>query len=136
MFNPTNPSKYRGTAPIFRSGLELLFFRWADRNSKVLQWGSESVVIPYISPKDGRMHRYFVDGIVLLDTDNGPKKFLIEIKPDRQTRPPEHSTRKSHKNVLYEQITWAVNFSKFEAARAWCAKNGCEFVILSEKDLK
>jgi hypothetical protein len=70
-------------------------------------------------------------------TDDGTnKKFLIEIKPDKQTRPPESSSRKSKKNMLYEQITWAVNASKWDAARGWCVKNGFEFVILTEKDLK
>lgn len=136
-FNPQNDNKYRGSRPIvYRSGLELNFYRWCDRNDRVLQWGSESVVIPYISPKDGRMHRYFVDSILVLRTDNGAKKFLVEIKPDKQTRPPEQSSRKSKKNVLYEQITWAVNASKWDAAKHWCTKNGFEFVILTEKDLK
>ena len=102
----------------------------------MLQWGSESVVIPYLSPKDGRMHRYFVDSVLVLRTDKGNKKFLIEIKPDKQTRPPEQANRKSKKNLLYEQIMWAVNASKWEAAKEWCVKNGFEFVILTEKDLK
>lgn len=136
-FTPQNDSKYRGSRPIvFRSGLELNFFRWCDRNDRVTQWGSESVVIPYISPKDGKMHRYFVDSVLLLRTDKGIKKFLIEIKPEKQTTPPSYSPRKSRKNILYEQVNWAVNSSKWEAARSWCMKNGFEFIILTEKDLK
>lgn len=102
----------------------------------MLQWGSESVVIPYISPKDGRVHRYFVDGVLVLNTSNGPRKFLVEVKPDKQTRPPTTTNRKSKKNVLYEQLAWAVNSSKWEAARSWCQKKGFEFVLLTEKDLK
>jgi len=137
LFNPQNDQKYRGSRPIvFRSGLELNFFRWCDRNDRVLQWGSESVVIPYISPKDGRMHRYFVDSVLVLKTDKGPKKFLIEIKPEKQTQPPTTNGHKSKKNLLYEQVMWAVNSCKWEAAKAWCVKNGFEFVILTEKDLK
>ena len=137
LFNPQNEQKYRGTRPIvYRSGLELNFFRWCDRNERVLQWGSESVVIPYLSPKDGRMHRYFVDNVLILKTDEGNKKFLIEIKPEKQTKPPTQGIRKSKKNILYEQITWAVNSSKWESARNWCQKNGFKFVILTEKDLK
>lgn len=137
LFNPVNDNKYRGSRPIvYRSGLELNFFRWCDRNERVLQWGSESVVIPYISPKDGRMHRYFVDSVLVLKTDDGNKKFLVEIKPDKQTRPPSTISRKSKKNLLYEQINWAVNSSKWEAAKNWCKKNGFQFVILTEKDLK
>lgn len=137
LYTPLNDQKYRGTRPIiYRSGLELSFFRWCDRNERVLQWGSESVVIPYISPKDGRMHRYFVDNVLILQTDKGNKKFLVEIKPEKQTIPPSQSVRKSKKNLLFEQITWAINSSKWDAAKAWCAKNNFEFVILTEKDLK
>ena len=137
LYNPLNDQKYRGTRPIiYRSGLELSFFRWCDRNERVLQWGSESVVIPYISPKDGRMHRYFVDNVLILQTDKGHQKFLVEIKPEKQTMPPSQSVRKSKKNLLFEQITWAINSSKWDAAKAWCAKNNFEFVILTEKDLK
>lgn len=137
LYNPLNDQKYRGTRPIiYRSGLELSFFRWCDRNERVLQWGSESVVIPYISPKDGRMHRYFVDNVLILQTDKGNKKFLVEIKPEKQTMPPSQSVRKSKKNLLFEQITWAINSSKWDAAKAWCAKNNFKFVILTEKDLK
>jgi len=137
IFKPVNESKYRGSTPVvYRSGLELNFYRWCDRNDKVLQWGSESVVVPYLSPKDGRMHRYFVDGVLVLKTPKGPKKFLVEIKPDKQTRAPTTSGRKSKKNLLYEQIQWAVNQSKWESAGNWCKKNGFQFVILTEKDLK
>ena len=137
LFTPQNDQKYRGSRPIvFRSGLECSLMRWLDRNSKVVQWGSESVVIPYISPKDGRMHRYFVDFVVLMSTERGPKKFLVEVKPEKQTQPPSTNSRKSKKNLLYEQIMWAVNTCKWEAAKAWCTKNGFEFVILTEKQLK
>lgn len=137
IFNPLNDNKYRGSRPIvFRSGLELNFYRWCDRNDKVLQWGSESVVIPYLSPKDGKLHKYFVDSVLILKTENGSKKFLIEIKPSKQTQPPTQSVRKSKKSLLYEQVNWAVNSAKWEAAKNWCHKNGFEFVILTEKDLK
>lgn len=109
---------------------------WCDKNENVLQWGSESVVIPYKSPKDGRVHRYFVDNVVKLKTKKGAKNFLVEIKPDSQTRPPKTTGRKSKKNLLYEQVTYAVNYCKWEAARKWCDKKGFEFIILTEKHIK
>jgi len=137
LFTPQNDSKYRGSRPIiFRSNLELCLMRWLDRNSKVLQWGSESVVIPYQSPKDGKVHKYFVDFVVKMQTESGPKKFLIEVKPDKQTRPPENTSRMSKKNLLYSQITYAVNESKWTSAKNWCQANGFEFVIITEKDLR
>ena len=136
-YNPQYNEKYRGSLPIvYRSGLELNFFRWCDRNDKVLQWGSESVVVPYISPKDGRSHRYFIDGVLVLDTKEGPRKYIVEVKPYRQTIAPKVTPKKKKKNLLYEQITWAVNLSKWESAKAWGNKHGYEFVILTEKDLK
>ena len=66
VFNPTNPTKYIGTQkPIYRSGWELKFFRWADMNENILKWGSENVIIPYVNPLDGRVHRYFVDNFIV-----------------------------------------------------------------------
>ena len=77
-----------------------------------------------------------MDFVVLMSTERGPKKFLVEVKPEKQTQPPSTNSRKSKKNLLYEQIMWAVNTCKWEAAKAWCTKNGFEFVILTEKQLK
>ena len=135
IFTPVNSSKYKGTFPIiFRSGLELSMMRWLDRNERVLQWGSESIVIPYISPKDGKMHKYFTDFVAILKTEKGDKKFIIEVKPDRQTRPPSLNMKK--KNLLYAQVEWAVNECKWAAAKSWCEKNNFEFTILTEKNLK
>lgn len=137
IFNPLNESKYKGTKPIvFRSKLELNFFRWCDRNDKVIQWGSESVVIPYLSPKDGRIHKYFVDGVLILETPKGRKKYLIEIKPEKQCQPPSPTSRMSAKNKMIAQYNWAINSAKWEAAKGWCDKNGFEFQLLTERDLK
>lgn len=137
IFKPQNPEKYVGTHPIlFRSQLEFLFNRWADLNENVLQWGSESIVIPYTSPKDGRTHRYYVDAVLVLKTPKGNKKFLVEIKPEKFTKPPKNIGRKSKKNLLFEQIQYAVNCEKWKSAEDWCKKNDFEFVILTEKDLK
>ena len=66
IFNPTNPKKYVGkNNPIYRSGWELKFFRWADLNENILAWGSENIVIPYLNPLDGKVHRYFVDNYIV-----------------------------------------------------------------------
>ena len=55
---PTNPKKYRGdpSQVIYRSLWERKLMVYCDRNSKVVEWGSEEVIIPYMSPKDGRLH--------------------------------------------------------------------------------
>lgn len=137
-FNPINRDKYKGTWPIvYRSSLELKTYRWMDNNSNILSWGSESVIIPYISPVDNRMHRYFVDLVAALKRkDNSIDKLLIEIKPFNQTQPPTTSARKSQKTILYEQYHYSINNAKWEAAKKWCDKNNYTFIILTEKHIK
>lgn len=137
IYKPEQPTKYTGNYPIiYRSGLELSFFRWCDRNKKILEWSSESVVLPYISPKDGKTHRYFVDGRIKLETSKGIKDYLIEIKPYKQTLPPTKHGNKKRSTILYESIQYAVNNSKWSSAKEWCKKNNHEFMILTEKDLR
>ena len=76
-----NPNKYKGEINnvIYRSLWELKFMKWCDGNTGVLEWGSETVVIPYVSPVDKRIHRYFVDFFIkVLDKNNSIQKYLIE----------------------------------------------------------
>ena len=58
-----NPQKYRGdhSEVIYRSSWELKFMKWCDTNASVIEWGSETMIIPYKSPVDSKLHRYFVD---------------------------------------------------------------------------
>ena len=137
IFNPLHSEKYKGTSPIiYRSSLELKCFRWMDNNSNILTWGSESVIIPYTSPLDGKIHRYFVDIVSLLkDKDGNLKKLLIEIKPSKFTIKPTLSERKSSKTIIYEQTQYAVNQAKWQAATAWSKTKGYVFLILTERDL-
>lgn len=132
-----NPKKYIGTTPIiFRSRMELKAFRYLDNNPNVLSWSSESVVIPYVSPKDGKTHRYFVDLVAKLKSKDGEiKKLLIEVKPERQTKPPTISAKKKQKTILYENYTYAINCAKWSAAKEWCGRKGYIFIILNEKHL-
>ena len=81
VFKPQNSKKYLGSSyPVYRSGWELKFFRWADLNERVLAWGSETIIVPYINPLDNKVHRYFVDNFVIFkDKEGNKQKFLIEI---------------------------------------------------------
>ena len=90
IFKPINSKKYIGKGdPTYRSGWELKFFRWADLNENILAWGSENIVIPYLNPLDSKIHRYFVDNFIIFKDKNGNKnKFIIEIKPSKQTKRP------------------------------------------------
>jgi hypothetical protein len=137
IFNPLHPQKYKGSTPIiYRSSLELKCFRWMDNNSNIITWGSESVIIPYTSPLDGKIHRYFVDIVSQLkDKEGNLKKLLIEIKPSKFTIKPTLSERKSSKTIIYEQTQYAVNQAKWQAATAWSKTKGYVFLILTERDL-
>ena len=44
---------------------------YCDRNDKILEWGSEEIIIPYRSPLDGRVHRYFPDFYVKVKQSDG-----------------------------------------------------------------
>ncbi len=137
VYKPINRKKYDGGKdPVYRSSWELKFFKWADSNSRVLKWGSESIIVPYVSPLDKRVHRYFVDNyIVFLNRDNKPKKYLIEIKPSGSVARPTTTKAKKKTTLIYEQRTWVVNQAKWEAAKRWADQKGYEFLILTEKEL-
>jgi hypothetical protein len=136
IYKPKNPKKYIGAVPVYRSMMELKAFRYLDNNPNVLSWSSESVVVPYVSPADGNIHRYFVDLVAKLQSKDGTiKKLLIEVKPERQTKPPVESAKKKQKTLIYEKYHWAINQAKWDAARKWCEKKGYTFIILNENHL-
>lgn len=136
-FRPENPQKYDGdpTNIIFRSSWELRFMVWADRKSNVIKWKSEETVIPYRSPIDDRYHRYFVDfQVQVRDKNNKLQTYLIEIKPLKQTKPPEKQ-KKVTKKYLEEVVTWGTNEAKWKAAENYAKDRGWNFIILTEKEL-
>lgn len=137
VFSPKNPKKYKGTLPIiYRSSLELKSFRYFDNSPNVITWGSESVIIPYQSPMDGKVHRYFIDMVAEIKMKDGTtKKVLVEVKPERQTYPPIVTNRKSQKTIIYEKYQFAVNSAKWQAAKQYANKKGYLFFILNEKHL-
>lgn len=140
-FQPKNPSKYKGdpTKIEYRSSWELKVMDFLDKHPDVIEWGSEEHVIGYISPLDGRMHRYFVDFYVKKRnfSDNQIVTLLIEVKPKKQTTPPKaHSGKtKPSKQWLQEVATWGVNSAKWKAADLYCKQRGWKFVIITEDHL-
>ena len=135
IFQPKHPEKFIGKFAIFRSSYERKFFLWADKNPNVLEWGSENIVVPYISPLDNKYHRYFVDNYIIIKEGNNIKKYLIEIKPFSQTQKPKPSNRKKKSTVLYENTQWIINQAKWEAAKKFAASRNAEFLLLTEKEL-
>jgi hypothetical protein len=135
-YKPVNAQKYIGNGmPFYRSGMELKFMRWCDKNPNVLKWGSESVIVPYVSPIDHRVHRYFIDNAVVIKEGNVIKKYLVEVKPESQTKPPSKHGNKKESTILYENATWLINNSKWEAAKKYAQSIGYEFLIITEKHL-
>ena len=125
IFKPRNPDKCLNKKEIsYRSHLEFRFMKMCDKNPIVLEWSSELVIIPYENPAKGKVCRYFVDAYVMFDTPDGNQKFLIEIKPKRQTEKPTPSKRKKKSTVLYENIMWEINKKKWEAAEQFAKNKG------------
>lgn len=136
-FKPKNPEKYKGKVEdiYYRSSWELKAFKWCDETASVLKWASEEIVIPYMSPIDNKKHRYFVDlYFEVKDSSGTVKKYLAEIKPEKQTAPPDVS-KKKNKRYIQEAMTYAVNEAKWNAAKEACKDSGVEFIILTEKHL-
>ena len=135
---PINPKKYIGNSSqiIYRSLWERKLMVYCDRNDNIIEWGSEEVIVPYRSPWDGKMHRYFPDFYMKVKQTNGTyKKFIIEVKPKAQckepTKTPKRKTRKWYKEVQ----TWGINQAKWKSATDYCENRGMEFKILTEDHL-
>jgi len=136
-FHPQHPEKYLGDARniVYRSSWELHFLRWCDRNDNVLEYASEEFSIPYVSPVDNKVHRYYPDGFVKIKHQSGEiKKYVVEIKPLRQTLEPK-KPEKVTKTYINECKTYAVNQAKWKYAREFCKDNMIDFKILTEEDL-
>jgi hypothetical protein len=132
-YKPKNPNKYSGdpTKIIYRSSYELKFMQYCDLAENVNLWKSEEFFIPYISPIDGKVHRYFPDFFVKYKD----RSLVIEIKPQRDLKMPEKNPKIKTKSWAYSVKMWALNQAKWKAAREWCEDRKYEFRILTEKDL-
>ena len=131
-FIPKNPQKYVGRAVqniFYRSSWEVAFMKWLDANPAVLRWASEELAIPYIHPKDGRIHQYYPDIIMILkDASNQIRKKIIEIKPYKETVPTPGMSPRDAEALI-------VNRAKWEAATAYAQKNDATFEVLTEKEM-
>lgn len=136
-FIPNNVEKYVGQYPIIaRSSWEYRYCQWLDVNPAVLEWSSEGHCIRYVDPfQPQRKRRYFPDYYVCMNTGNGKKRFLVEIKPERDLKPPPKNTKKSKRTLQRMETTYLINKSKISAAEDYCRKMGYEFKILTEKQL-
>jgi hypothetical protein len=136
-FKPVNPKKYIGdpTNIVYRSGWEKRVMDWLDTNTNVVRWGSEEIVIPYVSPIDNKLHRYFTDFYVeAVGRDGETRKMILEVKPKAQTQEPKRPQRTT-KRYITEVMTYGVNQAKWKAAEDYCRHKGWEFKVITESDL-
>jgi len=133
-YTPSFPQKYKGNPRniIYRSSWEYKFMKFCDITPTVLEWGSEEIFIPYISPVDGKKHRYFPDFYVKI---KGKGKYIVEVKPFYQTQEPKTQQRHT-KKYIREVVTYSVNQAKWKAAEEFCADNSMQFMLITEKELK
>ena len=60
-YQTINPIKYTGDRSkiFYRSSWELRMMKYLDCTPSVLEWNSEEIIIPYLSPIDNKFHRYY-----------------------------------------------------------------------------
>ena len=107
---------------------------FCDNNPSIIEWGSEEVIIPYRAP-DGRVRRYFPDFYIKVREKNGKlTKYIIEIKPKKQTQPPND---KNKRTAAYKRaaLTFVKNRAKWDAAQDFCEDRQMNFLILTEDHL-
>ena len=136
-YYPSYPRKYKGdpTNIIYRSLWERKFMVYCDKNDSILEWASEEISIPYRSPVDNRVHRYFPDFYMKVKERGGKiKRYVIEVKPAKQTKPPVKPKRQT-KGYIREAYEYAKNQAKWKMAREFCADRQGEFKVVTEKEL-
>lgn len=128
-----NPNKYCGDASdvIYRSGWERSVMLWCDKNDQIVEWSSEEIIVPYRYDLDNSVRRYFVDFYIKFKDG---KTLLVEVKPNKQTKPPEGKRRT--KKYLNEAATYVMNQNKWESAKQFANNKGWEFTIWTEVELK
>jgi hypothetical protein len=136
-YQPKNPQKYRGNVNniIYRSLWERKFLVYCDTSDNIIEYASEEIALPYRSPIDNKIHKYFPDFYIKVRESNGEiKKYIIEIKPKKQTIEPIPQKKKT-KGYIYEVYEYARNQAKWKAAIEYCKDRQWEFKIFTETDL-
>ena len=136
-YYPSFPRKYKGdpTNIVYRSLWERKFMVYCDKNQNILEWASEEIAIPYRSPIDNRVHRYFPDFYMKVKETNGKiKNYVIEVKPAKQTKPPVKPKRQT-KGYIREAYEYAKNQAKWKMSKESCADRQWVFKVVTEKEL-
>lgn len=133
-YSVKNPEKYIGDPKkiTYRSSWERALMHFCDTSNKVTRWGSEVATVTYLCKTDNRFHTYYIDFVIKFKDIK--QWYLIEVKPDKETKPPRMSKNKGR--FMKESFKWAKNKSKWDAASIHAAKKNMKFEVWTEHDLK
>lgn len=135
-FTPQNPEKYQGNPSniIWRSSWEKEIFKWVDTNPNIIKWASEEIIIHYWNPITKDQHRYFPDLYAEINSKNGIRKCLIEIKPAQHSFLPKKKKRQRQKTYVENLMIYYKNAFKWAAAQEYCKQRGWEFLLLCKDE--
>lgn len=106
-----------------------------DDNTNVIGWSNEEIVIPYLSPIDGKWHRYFPDFFVKVRNKSGMvESMILEVKPKSQSVPPKVQGKLTRKYIT-EVRNWGINEAKWKAAEEYCKDRKWKFSVITEEQL-
>ena len=116
-FKPKNPSKYIGdpTNIVYRSLWERRFMIYCDNEDNILSWGSEEVVIPYVSPIDNKVHRYYRG-----QTEERNQKSQVDRSQTDETVFTTKEANQSHQEVYHRSQNLGCELSKVESRKRVC----------------
>lgn len=141
-FKPKNPGRYKGdpTNIIYRSSWEFKLMTYLDVHPDIIEWSSEEFAIPYRSPIDGKIHRYFPDFKIKQRNRQGTiETVVVEVKPKKQLSPPmpmvTQKTNKPTRRYIQEVATYGINQAKWKAAQSFCEDRKWRFLIMTEDNL-
>lgn len=130
-YKPKNPDKYSGReVPIYRSGIELKFFKFCDDNPNVVKWTSEPFPIPYFDTVTNKWRKYYIDNFVEILEGNVVKKYLIEIKDLKEAKEPIKKKGKRKTTMLFEHTRYQTNMCKWSFANKFCKEHRMQFLLL------
>jgi hypothetical protein len=132
-YKVSNPKKYKGDSSdvTYRSGWEKSCFQWCDGNADIIEWSSETIIIPYFYDVDKNYHRYYMDLYIKFKD----RTVLVEVKPKKETKAPAKQG-KTKQRYLTEAMTFVKNQNKWEAAANYAKDRGWDFEVWTEDELK
>lgn len=130
-FVPKNREKYKGKKlPFYRSGWEKTFMNTCDNSSQIVEWMSEEPKVPYLNPLTGTKWNYHPDFVIKIKDARGTRVEMIEVKPKRETFPPERKKGKRKTTLIEETKRWLMNTAKWYAAKSYCEERGWTFKVI------